>query len=151
MIAFIRTADVLLTAFPKADIALFPLGDGIYAWPTPEGRPDSDSQWLSGMANLYSWNFISVLLEQDSFHTRLAAGMPDAAKRLGHRPGGILGADQMVGYALRPAAMTTLVADVDSPTGALAALNGSDGAKKETALRRLVALIARLARIRRMR
>ena len=141
VIAYVRTADVLLSAFPKADIALAPLGDGIYAWPTPEGRPDMDSQWLSGMVNLYSWNFITVLLEQDSFHTSLATQTPEEIR-------GSADAvvehwvNRMVGYTLRPAAMTALVADASAPTGAVAAITGRDPQKAEAAMRRLSALIA---------
>jgi hypothetical protein len=141
VIAYVRTADVVLSAFPKADIALAPLGDGLYAWPTPEGRPDMDSQWLSGMVNLYSWNFITVLLEQDSFHTNLAVQTPEDIR-------GNAGAltehwvDRMVGYALRPAAMEALVADAASPTGAVAALAGRDPQKAEASMRRFSALIA---------
>ena len=141
VIAYVRTADVLLSAFPKADIALAPLGDGIYAWPTPEGRPDVDSQWLSGMVNLYSWNFITVLLEQDSFRTSLAAQTPE---ELRGSPAGLVEhwVNRMVGYALRPAAMDALVADAGAPTGAVAALAGRDAQKAEAGMRRLSALIA---------
>ncbi|MHB1204304.1 MAG: DUF1800 family protein, partial [Rhodospirillaceae bacterium] len=141
IMAYIRTADVLLSAFPKADIALAPLGDGIYAWPTPEGRPDVDSQWLSGMVNLYGWNFITVLLEQDSFHTSLAAQTPEEAHG---SPAALIEywVNRMVGYALRPAAMAVLIADAGSPTGAVAALGGREPVKAEAALRRLTALIA---------
>jgi uncharacterized protein (DUF1800 family) len=141
IMAYIRTADVLLSAFPKADIALAPLGDGVYAWPTPEGRPDMDSQWLSGMVNLYGWNFITVLLEQDSFHTNLAAQTPED---IHGAPAALVDhwVNRMVGYALRPAAMEALVADAGSPGGAVAALGGRDPSKAEAALRRLTALIA---------
>jgi hypothetical protein len=141
VIAYVRTADVMLSAFPKADIALAPLGDGIYAWPTPEGRPDVDSQWLSGMVNLYSWNFITVLLEQDSFHTNLAAQTPEEVRG---SPTALVEhwVNRMVGYALRPAAMEALVADVGAPTGAVAALGGREQPKAEAAMRRLTALIA---------
>ncbi len=141
VMAYVRTADVLLSAFPKADIALAPLGDGIYAWPTPEGRPDMDSQWLSGMVNLYNWNFITVLLEQDSFHTNLAAQTPEEIH--GSAPALTeYWVNRMVGYTLRPAAMAALVADAGAPTGAVAALAGRDPNKAEAALRRFTALVA---------
>jgi uncharacterized protein (DUF1800 family) len=141
VMAYVRTADVILSAFPKADTALAPLGDGIYAWPTPDGRPDMDSQWLSGMANLYAWNYIAVLHDQDSFHTNLAAQTPEEVRS---SPTALVEfwVNRMVGYALRPVAMEALVADAGSPSGALAALNGREQPKAEAAIRRLTALIA---------
>lgn len=100
-----------------------------------------DSQWLSGMVNLYSWNFITVLLEQDLFRTNLAIQTPE---EICGSPASLVEhwVNRMVGYTLRPAAMDALVADAGAPTGAVAALGGRDPQKAEAAIRRLSALIA---------
>jgi uncharacterized protein (DUF1800 family) len=141
IIAFFRTTDTTVNAFDLASSAATALGDGLYVWPTPEGRPDSDAQWLSTSANLYNWNLPLLLLAQNAFRTTLRAQTPGSVSTSAT----LLveyWVERMVGYALRPAAMAALTEDVASSTGALAAYASGGGLNIENALRRLVALIA---------
>ena len=140
LIAFFRTTDTLVKAFDLADVAVAALGDGLFVWPTPDGRPDVNAQWLTTSVNLYNWNLLLLILPLPAFATTLADQTPAAASAsatslVEHWVG------RMVGYALRPQAMTALVNDVAGPAGALAAYRTGGIATIETALRRLVALI----------
>ena len=107
LIALFRTTDTMINAFVGAYDAVSFLGDGIFAWPTPEGRPDIDSHWLSSAANIQTWDLLLKLLSHPSFRTSLAAQTP------AHTTGS---ADQLaeywierlVGYSLRPEGMPAL-------------------------------------------
>jgi uncharacterized protein (DUF1800 family) len=141
IIAFFRTTDTVVNAFDLASSAATALGDGLYVWPTPEGRPDTDAQWLSTSANLYNWNLALLLLAQNAFRTTLGQQTPrEAAASATALVDYWVG--RMVGYSLRPAAMAALIADVAGPVGALAAYASGGALNIENALRRLVALIA---------
>jgi uncharacterized protein (DUF1800 family) len=141
IIAFFRTTDTTVNAFDLASSAATALGDGVYVWPTPEGRPDTDAQWLSTSANLYNWNLPLLLLAQNAFRTTLGQQTPAAVSR---SPTLLVEywVERMIGYTLRPAAMTALIQDAASPTGALAAYASGGVLNIENALRRLTALIA---------
>ena len=141
IIAFFRTTDTIVNAFDLASSAATALGDGLYVWPTPEGRPDTDAQWLSTSANLYNWNLPLLLLALPALRTALGAQTPSSARA---SPTLLVEywVERMLGYALRPAAMTALIEDAASPTGAMAAYASGGALNIENALRRLVALIA---------
>ncbi len=141
IIAFFRTTDTIVNAFDLASSAATALGDGLYVWPTPEGRPDTDAQWLSTSANLYNWNLPLLLLALPALRTSLGAQTPSSARA---SPTLLVEywVERILGYALRPAAMTALIEDAASPTGAMAAYASGGALNIENALRRLVALIA---------
>ncbi len=141
IIAFFRTTDTTVSAFDLASSAATALGDGVYVWPTPEGRPDTDKQWLSTSANLYNWNLPLLLLAQTAFRTSLRAQTPSSASA---SPTLLVEywVERMVGYALRPAGMAALIEDAATPGGAMAAYASGGALNIENALRRLVALIA---------
>lgn len=140
-IAFFRKTDTVVNAFDLANSAATALGDGLYVWPTPEGRPDTDAQWLSTSANVYNWNLLLLLLIQPAFRTSLAAQTPASASSSATALVEYW-VERLVGYALRPQAMSTLINDVTNPTfGALAAFTSGGVTNIENSLRRLVALI----------
>ena len=141
IIAFFRTTDTVVNAFDLANSAATALGDGLYVWPTPEGRPDTDEQWLSTSANLYNWNLPLLLLAQTAFRTTLNSQTPTSASASATQLVEYW-VERMVGYTLRPAAMSALITDVAGPVGAIAAYASGGGTNIESALRRLVALIA---------
>ncbi len=141
IIAFLRATDTIVNAFDLAVTAAAALGDGLYAWPTPEGRPDTDAQWLSTSANLYNWNLLLLILDLPQIRTSLAAQTPpDATASATTIVEYWVG--RLVGYALRPAAMTALINDAAQPFGVIAAYRSGGIANIERALRRQVALIA---------
>jgi uncharacterized protein (DUF1800 family) len=140
IIAFFRTTDTVVNAFDLADSAVAPLGDGIFVWPTPEGRPDRDIQWMSTASNLYIWNLLLLLLVQPAITTSLAVQTPAAA---GQSADSLINywVGRMVGYQLRPSAMTALIADATARGGIMEAFASPGIANRERTLRRLVALI----------
>ncbi len=140
IIAFFRATDSVVTAFELADIAVAALGDGPYVWPTPDGRPDTDSQWLSTSINLYNWNLLLLLWAQPAIRTALGAqtppGVTTSATALVEYWVG-----RLVGYRLRPEAMAALVDDATSYYGVMAAYASGGVTNIENGLRRLIALI----------
>lgn len=141
MIALFRSTDTNVNLFDRAADALVSLGDGLYAWPTPEGRPDSNAGWLSAAAALRFWNLMFDVMDHPAFTTSFAAQTPKEAFAspetvIEHWVG------RMVGHALRPEAMKVLIEDVLTPFGVMAAHRSGGIANIEKALRRLAVLIA---------
>jgi hypothetical protein len=141
VIALLRTTSTVVNAYDNAHNALASLGDGLYVWATPEGRPDTDAQWQTAAANLETWNLMFQLLSNTSFRTTLADQTPvafasSATLLVEYWVG------RMVGHALRPAAMQALIDEALSPIGVVAAYRSGGITNIENALRRLTALIA---------
>jgi len=141
LIALFRTTGTVVNAYDGAFDALSSVGDGVFAWPTPDGHPDIDAHWLAGAANLQFWNLMFDVLDHPSFRTSFAAQTPanvtgSAILIVEYWVG------RMVGYTLRPDAMDALVADVMGPIGVLAAYRSHGITNIENALRRLAVLIA---------
>jgi uncharacterized protein (DUF1800 family) len=141
IIALYRATGTTVNAYDGAYDALASLGDGLYAWPTPEGRPDSDTAWLAASANLKFWNLMFDTLGHPSFRTTLADQTPASASA---SPESIVAhwVSRLVGSALRPESMAALIQDVQGPIGVMAAYRSGGIAHIENALRRLVVLIA---------
>jgi len=140
LIAFFRTTGMEVSAIENAYTACAPLGDGLFVWPTPDGRPDVDAQWLSIPVNFFVWNMMLIFPFVPGIRTNLALEMPaDAAANADSLVDYWVG--RMVGGPLRAAGMAALLDDVAAPTGAMNAMKGGI-TDKEFALRRLVALIA---------
>jgi len=140
IIAFFRTTNMEVSAFETAYSAAAPLGDGIYVWPTPEGRPDTDAQWISTPVNFFIWNMLLLLPFQPAIHTGLAAETPARATAGAEDLVGYW-VDRMVGAPLRSEGMRALIGDVAAPGGALDAFKAGGITDIEIALRRLVSLI----------
>ncbi len=141
LMALFRTTDTLLNAYDDAHTALFGLGDGLYAWPTPDGRPDTDAYWLSSAGNHHFWNVMFEVLVHPSFRTSFMDQTPasvtgSAIKVVEYWVG------RMVGYSLPPASMDALVKDVSTSPGVMAAYASQGAMNIENALRRLALLIA---------
>lgn len=141
LMALFRTTDTIINAYDEAYMALFGLGDGLYAWPTPDGRPDTDAHWLSSAGNHHFWNVMFEVLVHPSFRTSFweqtpAAVTGSAIQIVEYWVG------RMVGYRLPQASMDALVKDVTTSPGVMAAYASQGITNIENALRRLALLIA---------
>lgn len=141
LMALFRTTDATINAYDDAYTALFGLGDGLYAWPTPDGRPDTDAHWLSSAGNHHFWNVMFDVLVHPSFRTSFweqtpAAITGSAIQIVEYWVG------RMVGYSLPQASMDALVKDVMTSPGVMAAYASQGITNIENALRRLALLIA---------
>ncbi len=141
MMALFRTTETTVNVFDRAADALLSLGDGLYAWPTPEGRPDDNSAWLSAAATLRFWNLMFDVLDHPAFITSFAAQTP---KEVVAAPETVVEywIGRMVGHSLRPEGMKALIADAREPIGVMAAYRSGGITNIENALRRLAVLIA---------
>ena len=141
MIALFRATGTTVNAFDRAGDALLSLGDGLFAWPTPEGRPDSNADWLSAAASLRFWNLMFDVLDHPAFYTNFAAQTP---KDVQGSAEGIIDfwVGRMVGCSLRPAGMKALIEDAQAPIGIMAAYRSGGITNIENALRRIAVLIA---------
>ena len=141
LIALFRTTDTILNAYDEAHTALYGLGDGLYAWPTPDGRPDNDAYWRSSAGNHHFWNVMFEVLVHPSFRTsfweQTPASVTGSAIQIVEYWVG-----RMVGYSLPPASMDALVKDVSTSPGVMAAYASQGITNIENALRRLALLIA---------
>ncbi|MSO73122.1 MAG: DUF1800 domain-containing protein [Rhodospirillaceae bacterium] len=141
LIALLRTTDTIVSAYDGANDALAQIGDGLYAWPTPDGRPDNDAYWLNRSSNLQFWNQMFKIMAHPAFLTTLInqtpAGITNSATQIIEYWVG-----RLVGYPLRPEGMQALVDDALAPFGVVAAYGSRGLTNIENALRRLVILIA---------
>ncbi|MDX2143205.1 MAG: DUF1800 family protein, partial [Rhodospirillaceae bacterium] len=141
LIALFRTTHTIVNAYDGASMALAALGDGLFAWPTPEGRPDADSQWLSRAAHLQYWKLAFDLLVHPAFHTTFTDQTPEPARASAEAVADYwLG--RMLGHGLRPDARAALIADINGPIGFIAAQRSAGVANIENSLRRLATFIA---------
>ena len=140
VIALLRTTNTTVNAYNGAFDAVSSQGDGLFAWPTPEGRPDRDSHWLSTAANLETWDLMLHVLSHPSFRTTLARQTPKDIT--GSAPAlADYWVGRLVGYQLRPAGMKVLIDDINGPIGLIAAFESGGIMNMESALRRFMALI----------
>lgn len=141
IMALFRTTGTEVNAFDRAGDSLLSLGDGLFAWPTPEGRPGSNADWLSAAASLRFWNLMFDVLDHPAFNTSFAAQTP---KDITGSADQVVEywVERMVGAALRPAGMKALIDDAHGPIGVMAAYKSSGITNIENALRRLAVLIA---------
>ena len=141
IIALFRTTGTSVNAFDRAADALLSLGDGLYAWPTPEGRPDTNADWLSAASSLRFWNLMFDVLDHPAFVTGFAAQTPKAVTTSAEQVVEFW-VERMVGASLRPAGMQALINDANAPIGVIAAYKSGGITNIENALRRLAVLIA---------
>lgn len=141
LIALFRTTNTIVNAYDAANTALTGLGDGVFAWPTPEGRPDDDGYWLSRAATLQYWKLCFDLLVHPAFQTSMTQQTP-AEVRGSAEAVTDYWLDRMLGHRLRPEGMNALIADVNGPIGAMAAYRSAGAANIENSLRRLATFIA---------
>lgn len=141
MIALFRATGTTVNAFDRAGDALLSLGDGLYAWPTPEGRPDSNAAWLSAASSLRFWNLMFDVLDHPAFHTDFAMQTPKASQSNAESIVSFW-VGRMLGASLRPEGMRALIDDANGAIGIVAAYHSGGITNIENALRRLAVLIA---------
>ncbi len=141
VIALLRTTNTEVNAYNGAFDAVSTLGDGLFAWPTPEGRPDHDAHWYSTAAHLETWDLMLHVLSHASFRTTLTKQTP---KDITTSPEALVDywVDRLVGYRLRPEGMQALIDDINGPIGLTAAFASGGIMNMESALRRFMAIIA---------
>lgn len=141
IIALLRTTDTIVNAYDDAYTALFGLGDGLYAWPTPDGRPDNDAHWLSTAGNHHFWNVMFDVLVHPSFRTsfweQTPAAVTGSATQIAEYWIG-----RIVGRALPQASVDALVEDMNTGGGVMIAYASKGIMNIENSLRRLALLIA---------
>lgn len=141
VIALLRTTNTTVNAYTGAFDAVATLGDGVYAWPTPDGRPDHDAHWYSTASFLETWDLMLHVLSHPSFRTTLARQTPmvirDSAEALADYWVG-----RLVGYRLRPGGMKALAEDINDVIGLTAAFASGGIMNMESALRRFTAIVA---------
>lgn len=146
LIALARTTDIVVNAATTMTTILDSMNDGLFAWPAPNGRPDVNAYWLATGANLTTWNLLLQFPAWASNRTTLLDqtpmdGLVSAVPLVEYWVG------RMVGYTLASTTMNALINDQGGNQGVLAAVrNGmttaTQIARVETALRRLVSMIA---------
>lgn len=148
LIALIRTTDCTFKATADLATLLDPLNDGPWAWQGPNGRPDVDSYWLATGAVLTTWNLLLAAPNASYVTASLTSQTPPEVLS---SPINVVDywVGRMVGYALDLARMNALYSDQGGSSGVPAAGRSlttvnttSSTAKTETALRRLVSMIA---------
>jgi uncharacterized protein (DUF1800 family) len=140
IIAFLRTTGMDVNATEIAYTTTAPLGDGVFVWPTPDGRPDTDAQWISIPVNFFVWNILLLLPFTPGFRATLAVETPQAAKASAETVVGYW-AERLTGGTLSAAGMAALVNDANAPDGLMHAIKHGGITDTEFALRRLVSLI----------
>lgn len=141
IVALLRTTNTEVNAYNGAFDAVSTLGDGVFAWPTPEGRPDHDAHWYSTAAHLETWDLMLHVLSHASFRTTLTKQTP---KNITASPEALADywVGRLVGYRLRPEGMQALIDDINGPIGLTAAFASGGIMNMESALRRFTAIVA---------
>jgi uncharacterized protein (DUF1800 family) len=101
LIAFLRTTDTVVNANSWFNYMLSSINDGIYRWPTPDGRPEDNEYWLTTGATLTTWNLMTALVYMETNQVSLYPQTPDdvqgsaiqtveywVGRLLGFEPGG---------------------------------------------------------------
>jgi hypothetical protein len=142
LIALFRGADMVVNAGTTMTSAFDPVSDFVFAWTPPNGRPDTNSYWLTTGALLTVWNNAMTWGANSAIKTSLSAQTPAAAKQnvaalVEYWVG------RMVGFSLSPAGMSALTGDSGiAAIPAMARAANTNANTLENAYRRLVGLIA---------
>ena len=101
LIAFLRTTDTVVNANTWFNYMLSSINDGIYRWPTPDGRPEDNEYWLTTGSTLTTWNLMIALVYMETNQVDLYQQTPVSAqgsvlqtveywvgRLLGYEPGG---------------------------------------------------------------
>ena len=142
LMAYFRTAGMVVDAHPWFNYILNSVKDGINQWPTPDGRPEENDYWLTTGATLTTWNLMMSMPHFETIQSGLHDQTPDAVlnsiiltiehwtnRMLGFEPGGN--------------AMNGLIDDTMNAGGGLSnSLPTGNPEWIENSFRQLVALIA---------
>jgi uncharacterized protein (DUF1800 family) len=139
VMAMLRTTASVVNASQQADTVFSPVNDALFAWATPDGRPDVNSYWLSTGATLTAWNLVQQIPNWSTITTNLIDQTPMSALA---SPTALVEywVGQMIGFEPSSATMNGLITDQSESQGVPAA--GSNPTNAEKAARRLIALIA---------
>jgi hypothetical protein len=141
VMALLRTTGTVVNASPLQLSTFDPVNDALFAWATPDGRPDTNSYWLATGATLTAWNLVQSIPAWPTMATSLTNQTPLSALS---SPSAVVDywVGQMVGYALASDATNGLIADQSGPQGVPAAALTGNSVAIENAAIRLVGLIA---------
>ncbi len=118
-----------------------PLDDGLFTWPTPDGRPDFDEHWLSTSANLASWNYSLGLFFLDEIANNFTEQTPEDVKGSATEVVEYwLG--RMIGYEPSAKVTNALIDDATGFQGVIMAIDFGDEEDIEYTFTRLVGHIA---------
>jgi uncharacterized protein (DUF1800 family) len=141
IIALARTTDTVMGAVANMQSALDPLNDAAWAWPAPDGRPDTNAYWLATGAMLTTWNLLIQFPSWSTNVTTLAAQTPASAKTTATAVVEYW-VGRMLGSAPANTTMAALINDQSGPRGVPTAARSNNANNVEVACRRLVSLIA---------
>lgn len=79
VIAMLRTSEATVNASSQVLNWVLALGDILFVWPEPDGRPDDNAYWLSSMATLGSWNILLQVPNQTGIAADYFAQTPTDA------------------------------------------------------------------------
>ncbi len=140
LLALFRTTDMVVNAATAMTTVLDPLNDALFAWGAPDGRPDVNAYWLATGATLTAWNLTLTIPNWSQIRTTLAAQTPTTATTATDVVEYWVG--RMIGAQLPITSMNALISDQSGSAGIIGARNSTNPNVVETALRRLVSLIA---------
>jgi uncharacterized protein (DUF1800 family) len=139
-IAMVRATDTVLSAGGDWPNMFWDLNDAPFVWPTPDGRPDLNTFWLSTYVHVVTWQYMETISYASSGLTlSFAAQTPAAAFT---SPAALVDywVRRMIGYPLAPAAMDALVALM--PEVGFPLPEGGETTWNERFGRRIIATIA---------
>ncbi|MCB2107028.1 MAG: DUF1800 domain-containing protein [Rhodobacteraceae bacterium] len=141
LIALLRTTDSVVNANATMKDWVSPMGDGLFVWPEPDGRPDDNTFWLTSVATLGTWNLLlqstAVKQIQTSLYDQTPPEMLTSATQIAD-----YWIERLIGYMPESAAYTGIMDYVAGPGGVMAALKTGNANLIEPAFRKLVGLIA---------
>jgi uncharacterized protein (DUF1800 family) len=141
LVAMFRTTDMVVNADPGMPAWVSTMGDSLYVWPEPDGRPDDNGFWLTSVAVLGTWNILITAPNAKAIQTTLYDQTPSASLGSAAQIADYW-LDRMIGYQPAAATYNAIVAAIAAPGGVLSSLQTSKTATFEPAFRRLIALIA---------
>ena len=141
LMGMLRTTDSVVNAHPYMAYALSGLLDGVYVWPSPDGRPDTNAFFNTTSANMTVWNLGLVLpyfsvIQSTMLDQTPSESLSSATEIIEHWVG------RMVGYELSSEAMTALIDDAFDDQGVMNPLSYGNDLDAERALLRMALMIA---------
>lgn len=126
IMGILRTTDAVVNAHQRMAYTLGGVQDGIYVWPTPDGRPDTNAFFTTTSTNMTMWNILIGLPYWSAIQSTMLDQTPSeslssATEIVEHWVG------RMVGYELSSEAMTALIDDAFDDDGVMNPLSWSDG------------------------
>jgi uncharacterized protein (DUF1800 family) len=141
LIALFRTTDMVLNANANMLSWVSAMGDSLYVWPEPDGRPDDNNFWLTSVAVLGTWNILinapNTTTTQTTLYTQTPAASLGSAGAIADYWLG-----RMIGVQPESSTYNAILSSIAGAGGVLPTLASNKTATFEGAFRRLVSLIA---------